>query len=309
MALDMDRQPVDLPAVRLSATTIAAAATRREIAFAGSGDSYVAAMAACYLSQGRAHAHRPPDIAADPAVARGRDLYFVSVSGATRANVLAATAARRAGLRTAAVTADASSQLAKACDDVIRLEFRSAGVKTSGTIGFTACLLACAALAGHGQEIAGAASDIASIYNAAKKEVSKKPIGKGRSTMIVLGDSLLYPAAAYGALKFNEVLGARAFAYPLEEFFHAPLFGLQKGDMVIIVGPDGNPARRLEKEGFASLHIGCGDPSQNGGINTLLYAAFVMQHLALGAARERGLEECYFVKNKKLLKASSDFIY
>lgn len=308
MALDMDRQPVDLPAMCLS-TTAAAAKKEKEIAFAGSGDSYVAAMAACYLSQGRAHVHRPPDIAADPAVARGRGLYFVSVSGATRANILAATAARRAGLRTVAVTAGASSPLARACDDIIRLEFRSAGVKTSGTIGFTACLLACAALAGHGEAMVGRASDIASIYNAARKEASKTPIGKGRSTIIVLGDSLLYPAAAYGALKFNEVLGARAFAYPLEEFFHAPLFGLQRGDLVVTVDPDGGPARRLKKEGFASLHIKCGNPSQNGGIDTMLYAVFAMQHLALGAARERGLKECYFVKNKKLLKASSDFIY
>jgi fructoselysine-6-P-deglycase FrlB-like protein len=305
MASDMDRQPIDLQAMTFPDRA------GRKIAFVGSGDSYVAALAACYLSSsGRAQVYRPPDIAADPATAEGRNLYFVSVSGMTRANVLAARAARRAGLRTVAVSANVSSPLARACDSTIKLGFHSAGVKTAGTIGFTACLLVCAALAMQEGEVGPKVPNVARLYGAAKKQAllkTRHAMEQG-AAITVLGDSLLYPAAAYGALKFNEVLGARAAAYPLEDFFHAPLFGLQKGDSVITIGPDAGPAKTLKDNGFASFHIRC-SPSKDGALESLLYAVFAMQHIALGMAKKLGLQECYFVRNKKLLKVSSDFIY
>ncbi|MER3407983.1 MAG: hypothetical protein C4292_04290 [Nitrososphaera sp.] len=104
------------------------------------------------------------------------------------------------------------------------------------------------------------------------------------------------------------MLGARASAYPLEDFFHAPLFGLQKGDSVITIGPDAGPARTLRDSGFESFHIRC-IPSKDGALESLLYAVFAMQHIVLGMAEKQGLQECYFVRNKKLLKVSSDFIY
>ena len=293
MAADMERQLVDLPALRL-------ARPRGRVALVGSGDSYVATLAAHRLSSGRASCHHPTDIVANPSFARGRDVYIVSISGKTRANVLAAKAARRAGLQTVAVTANEKSPLAKACDDVAELKFRGAG-RTAGTISFTASVLACAWLATKGR--LNCPANLATLYNKTRKEVSRMPEIKTDS-IVVLADSVLHPAAMYGALKFNEIFGARAVAYQLEDFFHAPLFGLKKDDRVLILGSKAR-ARQLKNNGFDAHSINCAKPTA---IESLLYAVFFIQHLALQIATGRGMGECHFVSDKKLLKLSSDVI-
>lgn len=296
MAADMERQLHDLPALALPEPVPG------DARFVGSGDSYVAALAAQYFSSGRAIACRPEDIIADHSLA-SRNAYFVSVSGKTAANVLAAKAARGAGARTTAITVDRRSPLAQACDNIIELKFKSAG-RTAGTIGFTASLLVCARLA-TGK--ATCPPSLRSIYDAAakKSEIS----GKVKDNTAVLGEALLYPAAMYGALKFGEVLGSRAVAYPLGDFFHSPLFSLKKSDQVVVFGAgegDARLSRKLARSGFSSLYLDC---SAYRGIGSLLYAAFFAQHLVLGIARRKRMTECYFLQDKKLLEVSSDVIY
>jgi hypothetical protein len=112
----------------------------------------------------------------------------------------------------------------------------------------------------------------------------------------------------YGALKFNEVFGARAVPYPAEEFCHSPIFSIRKSDQIIMIGAekDGKELeKRLNKEGLSSVHINF----DGIGIELLLQSIFFMQLLVFKLARKRGLDDCYFLKNKKLLKISSDFIY
>ena len=294
MAADMERQLADLPALRL-------ARPRGKVALVGSGDSYVATLAAHHLSSGRTSCHYPADIIANPSFAQGRDVYIVSISGRTRATVLAAKAARRAGLHTVAVTANKKSPLAKACNDVTELNFHGAG-KTAGTISFTASVLACIWLATKGRVACPA--NLAKLYKEAKKQASRLPEIKTDS-IVMLADSVLHPAAVYGALKFNEIFGARAAACQLEDFFHAPLFGLKKGDRVLIL--DGKArARQLKNNGFETYNIDCTKPTA---IESLLYAVFFIQHLALRIAIRCGMGECRFVSDKKLLKLSSDVIY
>ncbi|MGI0019017.1 MAG: SIS domain-containing protein [Nitrososphaera sp.] len=294
MAADMERQLVDLQGLEL-------ARPRGRIALVGSGDSYVAALAAHHLSSGRASCHHPADIVANPSFAQGRDVYIVSISGRTQANVLAAKAARRAGLHTVAVTVNGKSPLAKACDDVAELKFRSAG-RTAGTISFTASILACAWLATKGKVACPA--NLAKLYNEARKQASRLPEIRTDS-IVVLADSVLHPAAKYGALKFNEIFGARAIACQLEDFFHAPLFGLKKGDKVLILGGKAR-ARQLQDSGFDAHSINCTKPTA---IESLLYAVFFIQHLALRIATRRGMGECHFISDKRLLKLSSGVIY
>jgi fructoselysine-6-P-deglycase FrlB-like protein len=294
MAGDMERQLVDLPELKFPRP-------RGKVAFAGSGDSYVAGLAACCLSSGAASCHHPADITANPLAAKGSDLYVVSISGRTKANVLAATAASKAGLHTIAVTADGKSPLARTCDDVMELEFRGAG-KTAGTLSFTTSLLACTLLATKGKT--GCPANLDKLYKEAKRRTAKLSEIKTDS-IVMLGNSLLYPAAMYGALKCNEVFGTKAFAYPLEDFFHAPLFGLKKGDRILILG-DNRLAMRLKKKGFDAFNINCSRPTA---IESLLYAVFFMQHLVLGIAERRGQIDCHFIKNKKMLELSSDVIY
>jgi glucosamine 6-phosphate synthetase-like amidotransferase/phosphosugar isomerase protein len=187
----------------------------------------------------------------------------------------------------------------------VTLDYRSAG-RTAGTIGFAASVLACAWLATEGRM--GCPANIGTIYRKASKSATRLAgkIGNKKS-MIIIGDSLFHPAAMYGALKFNEVLGTRAVAYPLEDFFHAPLFGVKKGDRVLVIGSDSRSAYALRKADVESFHI----PSCKGMMMTIgsfLHAVFFMQHLVLQIAKKQKRKECHFLLSKKL-DASSGFIY
>lgn len=296
MALDMERQVTDLPQMAMPRHLSG------PIAFVGSGDSYVAGLAAHYLSSGRTSCHYSADVIANPLIARGHIVCFVSISGRTRANVLAARAAQKAGLHTVALTADPSSDLAKTCNNVAKLSFHGAG-KTAGTLSFTTSLLACSSLATKGEVTCP--DDIEAIYRDASKRAAVLVSKTDGKSIFILGNSLFYPAAMYGALKFNEVLGARAVAYPLEDFFHAPLFGVQEGEVAIIIGNDSRPATTLlRKAGLRSVHVDCKENT----IGSLLYAVFFMQHLVLQIAKKQNQKECYFINDKKL-SASSSFIY
>ncbi len=296
MAHDMKRQLVDLPAMPLPKP-----ASGRTVV-AGSGDSYAAALAAYYLSSGRVICSQPTDIISDPATVEDARVYFVSISGKTRANVLAAESARRADASTVAVTANATSPLAAACDDVFTLEFKSAG-KTSGTIGFTAPLLACARIATN----AACPEDLESIYNSAATTAARLAGNVKTRSIVMLGDSVLYPVAIYGALKFSEVFGSKAVAHTLEDFCHAPIFG-QKDDQVIMLGAgnDIDISRRLKRAGLQVQYVDCGKYDR---LPSVFYATFFMQHLTLAIARKKKIKECYFLQDKKLLAASSDIIY
>ena len=108
--------------------------------FVGSGDSYAACLAVQYSSRTATCCH-PLDFIDSPSIGLGRTVYVVSVSGKTTANIRAARAARKAGLATVAITANPDSPLAASCDDVIPLEYYSAGVATAGTASFAACLM------------------------------------------------------------------------------------------------------------------------------------------------------------------------
>ncbi|HEX6067399.1 MAG TPA: SIS domain-containing protein [Nitrososphaera sp.] len=296
MAHDVRRQLVDLPAMPLPEPVHGRAV------LVGSGDSYAAALAGSYLSSSRVLSCHPTDIIADPTIVEGVRGYFISISGRTKANVRAAELTRKSGTSTVAVTVDPTSPLASACDGIFQLQFKSAG-KTSGTIGFTASLLACARIAAG----APCPADLKAIYGTAAKN-TVRPAGSIKTkSMVVLGDSLLYPAAMYGALKFNEVFGSRASAYPLEDFCHAPLFG-HKEDQIVVIGPgdDAQISRRLERAGLKVLYVDCG---KYDGLESVFYATFFIQHLALAVARRKNMKECYFLQNKRLVAASSDIIY
>jgi fructoselysine-6-P-deglycase FrlB-like protein len=304
MAKDMEQQLVDIPLFR---TPTYFKKKKSKVVLLGSGDSYVAALAACYISSGRIFCWHPTDVIVDPLLLKGTETAFViSISGRTAANIRAAKVARDFGISTVAVTSNLSSPLAKACDDSIFLNFKSAG-KTAGTIGFTTSLLACINIATEGQ--ISFPANLKEIYLKASKEATKLS-GKKIHTdsLVMLGNSFLFPAAIYGALKFNEVFGSRAQAYPLEEFFHAPLFGLKGRDQAILFGSgnkSGNDAA-LVKQIKNCRYINCKMPTH---LEALLYAIFFIQHLVLTVAKQRKMRDCYFLYNKKILKTSSDIIY
>jgi fructoselysine-6-P-deglycase FrlB-like protein len=275
----------------------------RNCLFVGSGDSYVAGLAAQYVSGNQASCCYPIDVVQNASLVNGRHVYFVSISGNTRDNILAARIAKKQGVRITAITARPTSKLAKICDQVIALKYRNAGMTTAGTISFTTSVLTCVSLVKNLELPA----DLDKIFRKAKNQ-AERAVGKiiNKRSFIMLGNGALYLAAIYGTFKFNEIFGARAVSYPAEEFCHSPLFSVKQSDQIIVIGSDsGHLNKRLRHEGFSSVHVNM----KSAGIELLFQSIFFVQLLVLRLAQKRGLVDCYFLKNKKLLKMSSDLIY
>ena len=288
--------------------------------FVGSGDSYIAGLAAQYFSGSRAICCSPIDIIKNPLLVKRRNLFVVSISGNTQANILAAKIAKKHGVGTiSALTARSSSRLAKSCDQTIELKYKNTGITTAGTISFTTSMIKCISLSTELQ----LPSNLRKMYNLAENQ-AKQAISKiddksnsssSSTSYFILGNSQLHAIAMYGALKFNEVFGAKAMAYPTEEFCHSPLFSIKETDQAIVLGggeeDDGDDdnssklSKRLNEEGFASVHVGF-KPT---GIELLLQATFFIQLFVLKLAQKYSLTSCYFLRNEKLLRVSSDFIY
>jgi fructoselysine-6-P-deglycase FrlB-like protein len=286
--------------------------------FVGSGDSYIAGLAAQYFSGSRAICCSPIDIIKNPLLVKRRNLFVVSISGNTQANIIAAKIAKKHGVGTiSALTARSSSRLAKSCDQTIELKYKNTGITTAGTISFTASMIKCISLSTELQ----LPSNLRKMYNRAenqaKQAISKiddKSNSSSSTSYFILGNSQLHAIAMYGALKFNEVFGAKAIAYPTEEFCHSPLFSIKETDQAIVLGgeedhdDDDNSSKlskRLNEEGFASVHVGF----KRTGIELLLQATFFIQLFVLKLAQKYSLTSCYFLRNEKLLRVSSDFIY
>jgi fructoselysine-6-P-deglycase FrlB-like protein len=281
--------------------------------FVGSGDSYIAGLAAQYYSGSHAICCSPIDIIKNHLLVKRRNLIVVSISGNTRANILAAKIAKKHGVGTiSALTARSSSRLAKSCDQTIELKYKSTGITTAGTISFTLSMIKCISLSTELQ----LPSNIRKMYMRADKQ-ARQAISKiddksnsSNTSYFILGNSQLHAIALYGTLKFNEIFGAKAMAYPAEEFCHSPLFSIKNIDQAIVLGGDADNnsrklSKRLNEEGFSSVHVGF----KSTGIELLLESTFFMQLFVLKLAQKYGLTSCYFVRNKKLLKVSSDFIY
>jgi fructoselysine-6-P-deglycase FrlB-like protein len=291
----------------------------RNCLFVGSGDSHVAGLAAQYFSGSQAICCYPIDIIKNPLLVKRRNLFIVSISGNTQANIMAAKIAKKHGASNiTALTARPSSRLAKFCDQIIELKYRNTGIATAGTISFTASMIKCISLITQ----LHLPSNIGEIYNCAEKQ-AKQAISKiddksnsssSNSCYFILGNGQLHAIAMYGSLKINEVFGVRAMAYPAEEFCHSPLFSIQETDQAIVLGDDDDNnnsnnsrklSKRLNEEGFSSVYVGF----QNKGIELLLSATFFIQLVLLKLAQKYGLTSCHFLSNKKLLRVSSDFIY
>ncbi|MDQ3999381.1 MAG: SIS domain-containing protein [Thermoproteota archaeon] len=281
--------------------------------FVGSGDSYIAGLAAQYYSGSHAICCSPIDIIKNHLLVKRRNLIVVSISGNTRANILAAKIAKKHGVGTiSALTARSSSRLAKSCDQTIELKYKSTGITTAGTISFTLSMIKCISLSTELQ----LPSNIRKMYIRADKQ-ARQAISKiddksnsSNTSYFILGNSQLYAIALYGTLKFNEIFGAKAMAYPTEEFCHSPLFSIKNTDQALVLGGDADNnsrklSKRLNEEGFSSVHVGF----KSTGIELLLESTFFMQLFVLKLAQKYGLTSCYFLRNKKLLKVSSDFIY
>jgi fructoselysine-6-P-deglycase FrlB-like protein len=279
---------------------------RSSLVFTGSGDSYAAAVFAQELSEGEAVASDPYELLTNIKRTRGKNLVIVSISGRTKTNVELARKANGIATRTIAITAHPESPLAKECDEILPLEYRTAGTLTSGTISFTTSLLACTALL----ENLPRTVQLGTTPGAANKWARNlKP--EAKSTFLFAGSGLNYALSLYGAAKINEVLGAKGEAEYPEQLGHAMLFSInQVHDLIVCLSNSRDKARQvhelLRKNDFQSSILAI---SGNDAVIRSLKLAIYLQQLSLAIAKRRRMAECAFVSERKKLRLSNQMIY
>jgi len=277
---------------------------RRDSIFVGAGDSYSAAMAGFYASNGSCIAVDPYHLASTPEIAKGADVFLISVSGRTASNLVAARKVRKLARRTVAITSDERSRLAGLVDEVVRLPMRYVP-RTPGLLSYSLSLLAALSIAGLREK-----SDFESAFRAARKD--EPGIRWGEGTTYFLGNSLAYPAAMYAAAKTHEFLGATAHAELLEEFSHLELFSLKQSDVVNIyaafdpLGASGRLARALSHEEYESHTVPCREGSST---EQLFHVVFASQLSVLRRAGELALSEPNFLTTAGRLAVSDSMIY
>ncbi|WP_268542476.1 sugar isomerase [Candidatus Nitrosotenuis cloacae] len=269
----------------------------KDTVFCGSGDSMAAAMLASSFSNYSITAVDPLELVQNKEMAKGRHVFFVSVSGNTRANILAARQVRHS----VAVTKNPRSRLARSCKGVIPLEYSDSGVVTSGSIGFVACALECIS-----QVRRFRVSMVDEMFERAEREARRIAVS---GKVFFLGNQHTYPVAMYGAAKLYEMCGLDAHYERVEQFFHTGLFCAKKGDTVILLD-GGARARRLAVV-LRRLGLGVYCPALWVGtaVDKVVFCIFVSQFVALNLAKRRRQADCHFVLQTNLRDASSQTIY
>jgi glucosamine 6-phosphate synthetase-like amidotransferase/phosphosugar isomerase protein len=277
---------------------------RRGSIFVGAGDSYSAAMAGFYASNGSCIAIDPYHLASTPLIAKGADVFLVSVSGRTASNLAAARKVRSLARRTIAITSDEGSRLAGLVDEVVRLPMRCLP-RTPGLLSYSLSLLAVLNIVGPKENC-----DFEGTFRAARKDEGNIRWGEG--TTYFLGNSLAYPVAMYAAAKTYEFLGARAHAELLEEFSHLELFSLEQSDVVNVYSAfdpleaSGRLAEALAREGYQSHAV----PNRAGSATEqLFHAVFTSQLSTLRRASELKLSKPNFLTVAGRLAVSDSIIY
>jgi len=272
--------------------------------FVGAGDSYGAAMAVFYLSGAKQVAVDPYVLASVPEIAAGREVFFISVSGKTSSNVIAARRTHGIALKRTTITANEQSPLVKATDDIVPIPYRLVP-RTPGTLSFTLSLLASLRIA-----LGRIDSDYISAFEQAKSDAGR--IAFARGTTYFLGNGPAHSAAFYASAKVYEFLGASSHSELLEEFSHMELFSLAKNDVVNIFSAfdslriGAKLQKSLAHKGFASSLI----PS-NGrtGTDQLFHSIFLTQFAVIEKAKLKGLQKPAFLVSKGRLEVSDALIY
>jgi fructoselysine-6-P-deglycase FrlB-like protein len=269
--------------------------------FTGTGDSFAAAMVAEFASNNKVRCIDPSNICLNPSIVKNKLLYAVSISGNTKANVEAVKSAKKHAARTIAITANRESKLAKTCNKVIELKFKSMGILTAESISFTTSMLACLSLVRN-----VTITDAERLFNNAKTDAGEMKL---TGHVYVLGNWITYPLAIYGCAKMYEILGMKAQHVMLEQFCHMQLFSVKEGDTILILSNEGKArelSAKLVNDGYNS-HVF--EPKGKTLEDNLLYYSFLLQLIVLNNAKRLQLKECYFITNNKLREISSSLIY
>ena len=288
-----------------------------EYLFVGSGDSFVSGLIASYESNFNCLCMDPTEIICNPTLSKNKRVCFISISGKTMANILAAKKVKKYCKESIAITANPTSDLAKNCMKVIHLDYQKPSLPTAGTLGFMLTTMTALALVRKSIPVINTKK----VYEKAE-DLSNDIIEKIKKyftfsidqSIFFLGTSTLFPISCYGSLKINEVLGLKSSAFSVEYFCHSPLFSLTHKDILLIFSSKNQHMNKkanklnylLNKQKFYSFLI---EIPFNTNVEILFFSSFFVQLLVYGLAKEKKLKNCYFLENKELLEISSDLIY
>lgn len=271
----------------------------------GAGDSYAAALCASYLSPMRSVVLDPYELIASPEMARSKTVVFLSISGRTKSNVVAARRVRSRATETIAVTANEYSPLAKAVGRTILLPY-DYQPRVPGMASFTISLAACAKLTTSDFH-----ANFAQAFSTARRISRGLRISQGGATFF-LGNRALYAISIYAAAKLYEFFGAKALYQKLEEFSHMELFSLSPGDAVnIYEGFDPSRigrklARSLTGAGYDSCLAAAGRRNE---FDCVFTAVFATQLAVLRWAEEMKIDRPYISDAEEKLAISDSMIY
>ncbi len=299
---EIERQPLELGALLSSWKREKA---KRGSIFVGAGDSLATALCASQLSRLGIRAMDPYALHESPEAARGKDVYFISVSGRTVANIATAKRISRFCRRRVAITANEESPLASHVDAVVRIPYTGAP-RLPGTLSFSLSLLTTLLLT-----LPGVTCDFKKVFEKSRKSSSKFSIS-GSGVTYILGNSAAHGIALYAAAKLNELIGARSHPEFLEEFSHMELFSLSKLDSVNIF-PLFDPKKLGEKlrGSLTSADYLCTvlDSWGRNDVERVFHSVFLTQFSILEEAMSRGLTRPYFQLERELLRTSDRMIY
>jgi len=271
--------------------------------FVGSGDSYVAGLIAEYLTHHKCKCYSPSDLFSSE-LFKDWTYCFVSVTGRTKANISIARRASQVGCKTVAITFNENSKLARVCDRIVQIKLKNSGTPNSGFRNFIANVVTCLQIAGI-----TVPKKFGMWYQAGTK-ISQNVIESltlSPETTFVLGNNILYPIALYTTFQMAEFFGTTAVAHKLEEFCHAPIFGIEKSHRMWLLGQNEQTVRqKLSRLGLKLTYI---ELYNQDILAQLFESIFFVQNLMLLLAKKYGYVEQKYLMMKDVLKTSSDIIY
>src|SRR2546430_12554977 len=193
----------------------------------------------------------PYDLQLYPQVSKDKTVFIASVSGKTRTNIKRAGKVKGVAKKRVAITANPESPLAKDCDDVIRLRYRSLGILTSGTASFSATLLAVASLIHRLPKL-----DSLPVVERRAAEWARGLRVHPRGRVLFVGSGTRYSLATYAAFKIHEVLGLSAQYQHTQQLAPSQHFSLQYNtDTHLFLSPSSDKKtsevfRALSNNGF-----------------------------------------------------------
>jgi D-arabinose 5-phosphate isomerase GutQ len=298
---ELERQPRELE--RMARATKLPPAREGSL-IVGAGDSYAAAIIAAYLSSFRLLPFDPLALATAGRMWDGREVYFISISGATRSNIETMRLAKAHAKMVVAITSNAKSSLATTADEVIELPFVPAA-KSPGIMSFSMSLLIALQLG-----LVPTDCDFRAAF-ARAKSLSRLVRAADAGTTFFLGNGPFYGSAIYASAKVYELLGKKAHSEQLEQFSHMELFSLASSDAVNIFQGRGETVssklfKTLEERSYACSLV---EPKGANDAEAVFTATFTSQMAALAGAERLKMRRPYFVTATDRLRMSDVMIY